>query len=166
MKATVVLTRFNRKTNKYMSDVLSKVNTNNNSYFRGFFINRDGLSCAHCTFVEKPVCDTIWILSDDFLNDRRRSNNFIEVLKNFDHLLVALHKGAQLYSTTKEKIIDLCEFIPDVYITDTHHVPSFKIPDLCNSIVGRALEGENERVMELHIELNNFICKFNTYNKS
>lgn len=165
MKATLVLTCFDGDPPRHLSDALVKVSTNNNTYFRGFFINRDGVSCAHHTFIEQPECDTIWILSDNFLNDKL-SNDFLEVLKNFDQLLVALHKGAQLYNTTRDKFIELCNFIPDVYITETHHVPSFTIPDLCNTIVGRALEEDNDRVMELHKELNNFICKYNTYKKS
>lgn len=165
MKATLVLTHFDGDPPTKVSDALIKVSTNNNTYFRGFFINRDGLSCAHHTFIQKPECDTIWILGDDFLNDRR-SDDFFEILKTFDQLLVALHIGAQLYNATRDKFIELCNFIPDVYLTDTHHVSSYKIPDLCNTIVGRALEKDNNRVMKLHKELNNFISKYNTFKKS
>lgn len=165
MKATLVLTCFEGNPPKHLSDALAKISTNNNSFFRGFIINRSGLSCAHHTFNQQPECDTIWILSDDFLNDRQ-SNDFFNVLKNFDQLLVALHKGAQLYDKTKDKLKALNDFIAGIYIIDTHHVPNYRIPDLCGKIVGRALNEDTNRVLELQEELNSFIFKHNTSQKS
>lgn len=165
MKATLILTCFEGNPPKRISDVLDKVSTNSNSYLRGFVVNKTGVTCVHDTLNQFPECDTIWILSDNFLSDRR-CNDFFDVLKNSDQLLVALHKGAQLYDTTKDKLKALCNFISDIYITDTHHVPGYPIPDLCSKIVGRALVEDTSRVLELHEELNSFIYKHNTYQNS
>lgn len=165
MTATLVLTKYEGSPPKHLYEALEAVGTNKTSYLKGLCISRSRLSCVYQSMYDQFEDDTLWILSDDFLNDRR-SQDILKLFKRFDRLLTALHKGAQLYNVTENELKSIGESIPEVYITESHHVPTNRIPDICNRIVFNALNEETDQVSKYQQELNNFICKFNTYKKS
>lgn len=165
MTATVILTRFDGNPPEKLLNALSEVSTQHQSFLKGFSVNRTGITCVHTSLEKKPDCDTVWILNDDFINEEK-SYDLFEILKSFDQLMVALHKSAQHYNSTLNEIKTLFGAIPVIYVIDTHHLSNYSIPDLCGKMVGRALNHDTDRVLELQSELNSFISKYNTLNIS